>query len=290
MKNTFHVNTRLIGLIGHPIKHTYSPFIHNITLELKKMDYIYLPFDVPAANLKNAVKGMVALGIKGFNVTIPHKENIMQLMNNISEEASIIGSINTVVNELGKLTGYNTDVNGILETLNPFKDQIAGQEISVVGAGGAARAVIYCLIRYFKPKVIHIINRTEQRAEALKTYFSDKMKFDLFRAHELFPPELVDIFNNSKLIVNASSVGMFPENDDVITTLTKSFTKDQIVFDLVYNPARTKLLEIASSEGAIALDGIKMLIHQAARSFELWTGEQMPVENIYKSLKLFISD
>jgi shikimate dehydrogenase len=211
-------------------------------------------------------------------------------MNNISEEASIIGSINTVVNELGKLTGYNTDVNGILETLNPFKDQIAGQEISVVGAGGAARAVIYCLIRYFKPKVIHIINRTEQRAEALKTYFSDKMKFDLFRAHELFPPELVDIFNNSKLIVNASSVGMFPENDDVITTLTKSFTKDQIVFDLVYNPARTKLLEIASSEGAIALDGIKMLIHQAARSFELWTGEQMPVENIYKSLKLFISD
>ncbi len=290
MKNTFHLNTRLIGLLGHPIKHTYSPFIHNVTVELKKMDYIYLPFDVPTANLKNAVKGMVALGIKGFNITIPHKENIIQLMNNVSDEALIIGSVNTVVNELGKLTGYNTDVNGILETLEPYKDQITGQEISVVGAGGAARAVIYCLVRYFKPKVIHIINRTEQRAEALKNYFSDKMKFNLFRAHELFPPELVDIFRSSKLIVNASSVGMFPENDDVITTLTKSFVKDQIVFDLVYNPARTKLLELASAEGAVTLDGIKMLVYQAAKSFELWTGEQMPVDSIYKSLKLFISE
>ena len=290
MKNTFHVNTRLIGLIGHPIKHTYSPFIHNVTVQLKDMDYIYLPFDVPPANLKNAVKGMVALGIKGFNVTIPHKENIIQLINNVSEEASIIGSVNTVVNELGKLTGYNTDVNGILETLNPYKEQITGQEISVVGSGGAARAVIYCLARYFKPKLIHIINRTEQRAETLKTYFSDKMKFNSFKTHELFPPDLVDIFSNSKLIVNASSVGMFPDNDDVITTLNKSFVKDQIVFDLVYNPARTRLLKLASDEGAVTLEGIKMLVHQAAKSFELWTGEQMPIENIYKSLKLFISD
>ncbi len=290
MKNTFHANTRLIGLIGHPIKHTYSPFIHNVTIELKKMDYIYLPFDVPAANLKNAIKGMVALGIKGFNVTIPHKENIIQLMNNVSEEASIIGSVNTVVNELGKLTGYNTDVNGILETLNPFKEQITGQEISVVGAGGASRAVIYCLVRFFKPKVIHIINRTEQRAETLKNYFTDKMKYESFRAHELFPPELVDIFSNCKLIVNASSVGMFPENDDVITTLTKSFVKDQIVFDLVYNPVKTRLLELAGSQGAITLDGIKMLVHQASKSFELWTAEKMPTDNIYKSLKLFISN
>ncbi len=290
MKNTFHINTRLIGLIGHPIKHSYSPFIHNVAVELKKMDYIYLPFDVPAANLKNALKGMVALGIKGFNVTIPHKENIIQLMNNVSEEASIIGSVNTVANELGKLTGYNTDVNGILETLLPYKDKIAQQEISVVGAGGAARAVIYCLIRHFKPKKIHLINRTEQRAESLKKYFSDKMKFDAFKTHELFPPDLVNVFNNSKLIINATSVGMFPENDDVITALSKSFVKDQIVFDLVYNPTQTRLLEIAAKEGAVTLDGLKMLVHQAAKSFELWTGEKMPVDSIYKSLQLFISD
>jgi shikimate dehydrogenase len=290
MKDSFHLNTRIIGLLGHPIKQTYSPFIHNVTVELKKLDYIYLPFDVPAANLKNALKGMIALDIKGFNITIPHKENILQFMNNVSEEASIIGSVNTVVNDDGKLTGYNTDINGILESLNPYKDDIFGKEVSVVGAGGSARAVIYTLIRYFKPAVIHIINRTEQRAEALKKYFSDKMKYDGIKTKELFPPDLVGIFSNSKLIINATPVGMFPGQDDIITSLENSFVKDQIVFDLVYNPPLTKLLKLAASRGAEPISGLKMLVHQAAKSFELWTNEEMPFDQIYKSLQLFIGD
>ena len=290
MKDSFHLNTRIIGLLGHPIKQTYSPFIHNVTVELKKLDYIYLPFDVPAANLKNALKGMIALDIKGFNITIPHKENILQFMNNVSEEASIIGSVNTVVNDDGKLTGYNTDINGILESLNPYKDDIFGKEVSVVGAGGSARAVIYTLIRYFKPAVIHIINRTEQRAEALKKYFSDKMKYDGIKTKELFPPDLVGIFSNSKLIINATPVGMYPGQDDIITSLENSFVKDQIVFDLVYNPPLTKLLKLAASRGAEPISGLKMLVHQAAKSFELWTNEEMPFDQIYKSLQLFIGD
>ncbi len=290
MKNSYHLNTKLTGLIGHPIKHTYSPFIHNITYELKKLDYIYLPFDIPAAALKTALKGMVALGLKGFNVTIPHKENILQLLNNVSDEASIIGAVNTVVNDLGKLTGYNTDVNGIYETLLPYKDEILNNEISVVGAGGAARAVIYTLVRFFKPSKIFLVNRTEQRAEALKNYFYDKMKYDSFKTKELFPPDLVDIFRNSKLIVNATSIGMFPEIDDTITSLSNSFGKDQIVFDLVYNPPKTQLLKIASSQGATVLDGLKMLVNQAAKSFELWTGEEMPVDKVQKSLQLYLQD
>lgn len=288
MKNLYHLNTKLTGLIGHPIKHTFSPFIHNISFELNGLDYIYLPFDVPSSNLKTALKGIVSLGIKGLNVTIPHKENIMLIMNDVSEEASIIGSINTIVNDMGKLTGYNTDVNGIYETLVDYKEEINGSEVSVVGAGGAARAVIYSLIRYFKPSRIYLINRTEQRAESLKNYFIDKMKFDSFKTLELFPPDLVEVFGNSKLIVNATSVGMFPESDDIITTLGSSFTKEQIVFDLVYNPPQTALLKLAASRGAITLDGLKMLVFQAAKSFELWTGEQMPVEKVYKSLQLFI--
>jgi shikimate dehydrogenase len=117
MKDTFHLNTKLLGLLGHPIKQTYSPFIHNIAVQMKNLDYIYLPFDVPSANLRNALRGMIALNIKGFNVTIPHKENIIQYLNTVSEEASIIGSVNTVVNDLGKLSGYNTDVDGVLATL-----------------------------------------------------------------------------------------------------------------------------------------------------------------------------
>lgn len=290
MKDSFHLNTKIIGLLGHPIKQSYSPFIHNVTVELKKLDYIYLPFDVPAANLKNALKGMIALDIKGFNITIPHKENILQFMNDVSEEASIIGSVNTVVNDDSKLTGYNTDINGILESLNPYKDDILGREVSVIGAGGSARAVIYTLIRYFKPAVIHIVNRTEQRAEALKKYFSDKMKYDGIKTKELFPPDLVGIFSNSKLIINATPVGMFPDQDDIVTSLENSFIKDQIVFDLVYNPPQTKLLKLAASRGAIPISGLKMLVHQAAKSFELWTNEEMPFDEIYKSLQLFIGD
>jgi shikimate dehydrogenase len=289
MKDSFHLNTQIVGLLGHPIKHTFSPFIHNISFEIKKLDYIYLPFDIPPANLKNALKGIVALGIKGFNVTIPHKENILELMNDVSEEASIVGSINTVVNDLGKLTGYNTDVNGIFETLNPYKKKIAGEVVSVVGSGGAARAVIYALIRYFKPKKIFLINRAEQRAESLKNYFKAKMKYEAFKTKELFPPDLVSIFNDSKLIVNSTPVGMFPNKDDTITTLEDSFYKDQIVFDLVYNPPKTRLLQIAEKKGAIILDGINMLIQQAAGSFKLWTGEDLPVENLHQSIQLYIN-
>ena len=289
MNDSFHLNTQIVGLLGHPIKHTFSPFIHNIAFEMKKLDYIYLPFDVPPANLKNAIKGIIALGVKGFNVTIPHKENMIDFMNNVSEEASIVGSINTVVNEMGKLNGYNTDVTGILETLNPYKKEISGEIVSVVGSGGAARAVIYTLIRHFKPKKIFLINRTEQRAESLKSYFKAKMKFDGFSTKELFPPNLVKIFNDSKLIVNSTPVGMYPESDDSITTLEDSFTKDQLIFDLVYNPPKTKLMRIAESKGAITLDGVNMLVYQAAGAFKLWTGEELPIDKLHKSLQLYIN-
>jgi len=277
-----------VGLIGHPIKQTYSPFIHNVAFDLKKVDYLYLPFDVPAANLGNAVKGMVALGIKGFNVTIPHKVNIMQLMNNISDEAAGVGAVNTVVNDLGRLSGYNTDVYGILKTLDKHKSILAGKEMTVAGAGGSARAVIYTLIKYFKPAQINIINRTEQKAEALKKYFSDKMKFEAIKCYELLSSDLVDVFQRSELIVNATPIGMYPETDDAVISLEKAFNKEQIVFDLVYNPSKTRLLSIASKQGAKVINGTEMLVNQASKAFELWTGEIMPVPDIIRSLEMMI--
>jgi shikimate dehydrogenase len=289
MKNTVHTNTQIIGIIGHPIKHTFSPFIHNVAIEVKNLDYLYLPFDVEPANLKNALKGMTALNIKGFNVTVPHKEAAIPLLNKISKEAEIIGSINTIVNDSGKLFGYNTDVNGVYETLIPYKDQISGNEVSVIGAGGSSRAVIYNLISHFEPSSINIINRTLKRAEELKDYFSGKMKYNSFNTVELSPPEIVGVLNNSKLIVNTTSVGMWPEVENSFTSINKSFTKGQIVFDLVYNPPRTKLLKMASAEGAITLDGLKMLIFQAAKAFEIWTGEEMPIAQIEKALNLYIT-
>jgi len=290
MKDLTHLNTKLLALIGHPIKQSYSPFIHNAAFEFQKLDYLYLPFDITKSNLKSAVKGLMLLGVRGFNVTIPHKENILDLLTNVSDEALIVGAVNTVVNEHGDLNGYNTDVYGVTESLMPYKKEISGSTVSVVGAGGAARAVIYSLIKNFKPKKIFIINRNEPKAEALKTYFSDKMKFDAIKTKELFPPDIVDIFNDSALIVNATSVGMFPENYDAITSLENSFKKGQIVFDVVYNPVKTQLLKLAEKEGAITVDGLSMLVYQAAKSFELWTGEEMPVEQVRTALKHFLEN
>ncbi len=289
MKNSFYTNTKLIGLIGHPIKQSYSPFIHNIAAQFNNIDYIYLPFDVVADNLKNALKGVVALGISGLNVTIPHKEKIIKYLDDLSEEAAMIGAVNTIVNEHGKLKGYNTDINGILESLTEFKDLITGSKVCVIGAGGGARAVIYTLIRYFKPEQITIVNRTIQRADTLHNYFSEKMRFDNLKTADLFPPDLIENFRSSKLIVNSTPVGMFPDVDDSPTNLKESFHKDQLVFDMIYNPTETKLLNLAKQQGAASLGGLKMLVHQAAKSFELWTGEEPPVEKLSRSLELMIT-
>lgn len=288
MQNSFYTNTKLIGLVGHPIKQSYSPFIHNIAAQFKSVDYIYLPFDVVADNLEIALKGVVALGISGLNITIPHKEKIIKYLDELSEEAAMIGAVNTIVNEHGKLKGYNTDKNGILESLTEFKDLITGSKVCVIGAGGGARAVIYTLIRYFKPEQITIINRTIQSADTLQNYFSEKMRFDNFKTSDLFPPDLIETFNSSSLIVNSTPVGMFPDVDDSPTNLSESFHKDQLVFDMIYNPTETKLLNLAKQQGAATLGGLKMLVHQAAKSFELWTGEEPPVEKLFRSLELMI--
>ncbi|MGB5893368.1 MAG: shikimate dehydrogenase [Ignavibacteriaceae bacterium] len=289
MQNSFYTNTKLIGLIGHPIKQSYSPFIHNIAAQFKSIDYIYLPFDVVDDNLENALKGVVSLGISGLNVTIPHKEKIIKYLDELSEEAGVIGAVNTIVNEQGKLKGYNTDINGILESLTEFKDLITGSKVCVIGAGGGARAVIYTLIRYFKPEQITIINRTTQRADTLKRYFSEKMRFDNLKTTDLFPPDLIETFNSSKLIVNSTPVGMFPDVDDSPTSLKESFHKEQLVFDMIYNPTETKFLKLAKQQDAATLGGLKMLVHQAAKSFELWTGEEPPVEKLSRSLELMIT-
>ncbi len=289
MQNSFFSNTELIGLIGFPIKQSYSPFIHSVAAELTGTKIIYLPFEVHSTNLKNAVKGTVALGLKGFNVTVPHKVKVVEHLNKLSEEAAIIGSVNTVVNELGKLIGYNTDVNGIIESLNPYKSQINGNDVCIIGSGGSARAVIFTLIRNYKPKSIYLVNRTEQHSYSLKQHFRSKMRFDGIVTKELQQPDLLGLMNNCALIVNSTPVGMFPGIDDSVLTNSDAFVKDQVVFDLVYTPVKTKFLQLAESKGAITINGLNMLVHQASKSFNLWTGVEFPTEKVYKSLLLYAS-
>jgi shikimate dehydrogenase len=277
-------STKVVGIIGHPIKQSFSPQMHNKSFELLDLNFVYLAFDVLGNQLKESLKAMSLLGIKGFNVTIPHKEKIMQYMDHVSEEAASVGAVNTVVNEGNIFSGYNTDINGIIESLNPYKKEIAKSTASIIGAGGAARAVIYALIRHFKIKKINLINRTEERSEALKDYFKGKMHFENLSTYELMAKENLALFQSSKLIINTTSIGMFPSIEDSPTELKESFNSSQIVFDLIYNPLRTKFLELAAEQGATTINGLKMFVVQGAKSFELWTGEKMDVDFIYEQL------
>jgi len=289
MQNSFYSNVELVGLIGYPIRQSFSPFIHNVAAELTGTKLIYLPFEVHSTNLKNAVKGITALGLKGFNVTVPHKVSAVDFMSKLSEEASVTGSVNTVVNELGKLIGYNTDVYGIVESLQSYKSHISSNEVSIIGAGGSARSVIYALIRNFKPKKIYLINRTPEHSETIKQHFKSKMKFDGIVTKELQQPDLINVLSNCSLIVNSTPVGMYPTIDDSVLSTADVFVKDQIVFDLVYNPVKTKFLQLADSRNAVTINGLNMLVQQAAKSFNLWTGNEFPTEKIYKSLLLYVS-
>jgi shikimate dehydrogenase len=289
MRDSFYTDIELLGLIGYPIKQSYSPFIHNVAAELTGSKLIYLPFEVHSTNLKNAMNGMIALGIRGFNVTVPHKVKITEYLNKLSEEAAVIGAVNTVVNDLGKLTGYNTDVYGATVSLEPYKSQINGNEVSIIGSGGSARAVVYTLIRNFKPQKINILNRTQEHAESLKQHFKTKMRYDSISTKVLLQPNSFDVLSNSALVVNATSLGMYPNVDDNIVNSPKVFVKDQIVFDLVYNPIKSKLLQEAESNGAEIVNGLKMLVDQAGKSFTLWTNKEFPSEKVYKSLLLYLS-
>jgi shikimate dehydrogenase len=264
--------------------------MHNIAFELSNLNYIYLPFDVPLNSLRDSLKGIIALGIKGFNVTLPLKEKIIPLLKDISDEASMIGSVNTVLNDDGVLRGYNTDVLGIIESLNPYKDYLQGANVSIIGAGGAARSVIYALIRNFKIDKINIINRTEQIAESLKEYFASKMLFNNIKAYQLVPPDVVKILKDSQLIVNTTPIGMNPEIDDSATTIPESFVKDQIVFDVVYTPVKTKFLKLAEQQGAKTITGLSMFVEQGARSFEMWTGEKMQTDKVLRALEFYLNN
>lgn len=286
MKLTDQINheTQIVGIIGHPLKHSFSPKMHNMTFESQKRNCIYLPFDIPVSNLKDALKSLVVLGIKGVNVTIPHKERIIQYLDHVSEAAASVGAVNTIVNQSGQLHGYNTDVDGLIETFLPYKTDIAKSTATIIGAGGAARSVLYTLIRHFKVGKINIINRTEERTESLKDYFKDKMHFPNIETFELMAKENVEVYQSSKVIVNATSVGLFPNTDDTPTDIADSFNSNQIVFDLIYNPLKTKFLSIAETSGAKVINGLKMFVVQGAKSYELWTDKIMDVDKTLKEL------
>ncbi len=264
--------------------HSWSPVIHETAFKFTKLDYQYSAFDVLQKNLRDALKGLSALGIVGCNVTVPYKEAAMEFLDEISADARLVGAVNTIYVENEMLVGHNTDVDGVVEALKPFREQISDQSVTVFGAGGGARAVVYSLISYFRPEQIFVVNRDTSRAELLKKFFADSQNYRNIKIDELHNLNEGEAIKKSKLVVNATPVGMFPEVKENIMVDESADLDGKIFFDLVYNPVHTAFLKTARKRNAIIVSGLEMLYSQAAKAFELWTGVAMPLEKVRAKL------
>ncbi|MBC7090923.1 MAG: shikimate dehydrogenase [Nitrososphaeria archaeon] len=272
--------SKVCCLIGDPIEHTISPLIHNIAFQKLGIDYVYVAFRVKKSMLKMAVDGVKALNIRGLNVTIPHKVEIINYLDKVDKLAENIGAVNTVVNEDGKLIGYNTDGPGAIKALQDKGFYLRGKRILILGAGGAARAIAYYIARE-EPSEIIILNRSVEKALEVSDKIGCEMNISC-KAAKLEEENLKKALENTDLLINCTSVGMFPNLEE--TLVPKAFLKmDMTVMDIVYNPIYTRLLREAADVGCNIICGIDMLVNQAALSFEIWTGIKAPVEEMRRT-------
>jgi shikimate dehydrogenase len=256
---------KLFGVVGDPIAHSMSPAMHNDLFELYGIDASYLPFHVSKDDLESAVKGLKALGASGFNVTIPHKTEIIPYLDGIDPLAEAIGAVNTVKNEGGLFVGYNTDGPGFVKGLESHAADLFSRSALIIGAGGAARAIYFSMAKAgFKH--IDICNRTLNKAEELVSacpYKVDSKVLDYETAERNL--------ENYQLVVQTTSIGMHPDIESVPLS-TNNIAQHSFVSDIIYNPLKTKLLKEASVKGASTQNGIEMFVYQGALAFEKWTG------------------
>jgi shikimate dehydrogenase len=267
-------STRVVGIIGSPVSHSLSPVMHNAAFAALGLDWVYVPFPVSRARLPAAVAGLAALGVAGFNVTIPHKVAIIPLLDRISPEAELIGAVNTVALQDGVLTGFNTDGVGLLAALErEFGFAPAGREILVLGAGGAARSAVATLASAGAARIC-LANRSSESAGALVESLAPHLPATVLAADSLECLRDGAFLGSFDLIVNSTSVGM---GGDGFPGLTLGALKQGLaVYDMVYVPPTTPLLAQARACGVPAANGIGMLVAQGEAAFAIWTGQSPP--------------
>jgi shikimate dehydrogenase len=273
--------TKLVGLIGYPVEHSLSPAMHNSAFAALNLNWCYVPSPVPPERLGEAIVGLRALGFVGANVTVPHKQAVMCFLDEVTPETQAIGAVNTIVVREGRSIGYNTDWQGFLTALSEGGFDPQGKRAVVLGAGGAARAVVYALAH--DGVQVTVLNRTPSRAQALIRNFSSLFPSTFLFALPLTLQTLEEQTANAHLLVNTTSVGMWPEVGRSPWPEALSFPSHLTVFDLVYNPGETRFLWQARAAGAKSIGGLGMLVHQGAAAFELWTGEKAPVGAMYEA-------
>lgn len=260
--------TKNLGVMGWPIAHSLSPVLQNAAIEEAGLDYVYISLPVPPEKLKEAVAGLRAMQFTGWNVTIPHKQAIMAELDAVDEDARIIGAVNTVVNRDGHLTGYNTDCIGFMQPLAQQGFLPKGKEATILGAGGAARAVIWGLLRA-KVKRITLGVRNPAKAARLAEEFAAYGEIQVLHWEDSAFAEHLAV---TDLLVNTTPLGMYPHVEGMPPVDWTKLKKDALVYDIIYTPERTRFLSEAQAHGHAIINGEGMLAGQGAAAFTLWTG------------------
>jgi shikimate dehydrogenase len=270
--------TRVCAVIGDPIEHTLSPTMHNAAFEHLKLDFVFLAFRVTSDELEDAVRGACALGIRGLNVTMPHKNSVTEFLDEADPAVKFLGAANTILNQSGRLKGFNTDGVGALKALKQNGVNLAGKRVLLLGAGGAAKAIAFSLAK--EVDELCILNRDAVKARELASVLEPFGKKIV--GNELSPKQLQQELQDSDVLINATFVGMTPYASDSL--VKPDWLKPELtVMDIVYNPVETNLLRDARASGAKVINGVEMLLYQGAASFEIWTGCKAPVDVMRKA-------
>jgi shikimate dehydrogenase len=268
-------STGVLGVIGDPIAHSLSPAMQNAALEALALDYIYVPFHVNPLHVGEAIAGMKAFGIRGLNVTIPHKVAVIDHIDEIEPVAGLIGAVNTISNEGGRLVGYNTDGRGFLQSLKEEADrEPPGQRITIIGAGGSARAIGFQLAVSQVERLV-IANRTRGKALALAAEIADKTKCSTVG---IGLHQLESYLPATDILINTTSLGMHPQVDTMPPVECGKLPSSALVCDIVYNPSETLLLRKAAACGLPTLPGLGMLVYQGAAALEIWLQVKPPID------------
>ena len=266
--------TKIFCVIGHPIEHSLSPRMHNAVFKELNLNCIYLAFSVKMEELEDAVKGLKALGVEGFNVTMPLKTEVLKFLDMVAPEAEMAGAVNTVANDGGRLTGYNTDGIGAVRAIKKVED-LKGKQVLVLGAGGAARAICFQLA-FEEVNSMIIANRTLKKGEKLaaEVYEKTGKKTGVCGIEK---KTLKEKLSKADVLINATSVGMYPEVEETLVR-GGEMHRGLTVMDMVYNPIETRLLREAREIGARTIDGVEMFVFQGAESLRIWLNIEPPVD------------
>lgn len=266
--------TQLIGLIGHPVAHSFSPAMHNAAAAALKLNITYVPLPVSPERLPEALRGLVALGFRGFNVTVPHKEAVLPYLDAIFPAARIIGAVNTVVvGDNGRLIGFNTDWSGFLTDLESRRQALFGRDCLVLGAGGSARAVVYALLR--RGSRVTVLSRRPEQAQRLVTELGAAFPDAMATIASLDEVAHVAAHHDEPILINTTPLGMAGAHAGQSPWPDGApFPPGAFVYDLVYNPRETPFMAQALAAGRPAVNGLGMLVQQAVEAFEVMTGRR----------------